>query len=127
MLSDKVHVLVKSLNACHVGLCIIREFYFLSAAYSFRAPVKISHIYRASNLTCYGMETCLPSLYRLACAFRCEGEVYYRSSFHFIDYAQGNIAASFPVNRYAAKLAEKPSKRAPEKFSLDHTVRLTSY
>ena len=117
MLSDKMHFLIKSLNACHVGFSVIREFYFLSTAYTLGPPVKISHIYRASNLTGYGMETCLPSFYRLACAFRCKGEVYDRSSFHLIDHAESYIASSLSVNWYASKFAEKPAERTPEKFA----------
>ena len=76
MFSDKVHVLIKSLNACHVGFCVIRKFYFLSAAYSLGTPVEIAHINRASHLFCYGVEACFPSFYWFSCAFRCEGEMY---------------------------------------------------
>ena len=127
MLSDKVHFLIKSLNACHVGFCVIRKFYFLSAAYSFCAPVEVSHVDRTSNLACDGVETSLPSLYRLACSFRCESKVYDRSLLHLIDNAEGYVAASLSVNRYATELAEKPSEWAPENLSLDHAVRFSSY
>ena len=72
MLSDKVHFLIKSLNACHIGFCIIRKSYFLSAADALCTPVEISHIYRTSYLACDSVETCLPSLHWLTCAFRCE-------------------------------------------------------
>ena len=109
MLSDKVHFLIKSLNACHVGFCIIRKFYFLSAAYSFCAPVEVSHIDGTSDLACDGMETCLPSLHRLACSFRCKSKVYDRCILHLVDYADGHVASPLSVNRYATELAQKPS------------------
>ena len=127
MLSDKVHLLIKSLNACHVGFCVIRKFYFLSTADAFCAPVEISHIYRTSYLTCDGMETCFPSLDWLACSFRCERQMYYWSIFHLIDHAKGHIAASLSVNRYAAELAKKPSEWTPEKFAFDHAVWLSAH
>ena len=127
MLSDQVHFLIKSLNACHIGLCVIRKFYLLSAADAFCTPVEISHVYGTSDLTCYGMESCLPSLYRLACAFRCKCQVYHRRLFHFMDDAESNVAASLPVYRYAAKLAEQPSERTPEKFTFYHAVRFSSH
>ena len=106
MLSDKVHFLIKSLNACHIGFCIICKFYFLSAADALCAPVEISHIYRTSNLACDSVEACLPSLDWLACAFRCKSKVYNRSSLHLIDYAESYVATSFSVYRDAAELAE---------------------
>ena len=109
MLSDKVHLLIKSLNACHVGFCVIRKFYFLSAADALSTPVEVSHIYRTSYLACDSVETCLPSLYRLTCAFRCKSEVYYRCLLHLTDYTEGNVASSLSVDRDTAELAEKPS------------------
>ena len=126
MLTDKVHFLIKSLNACHIGFCIICKFYFLSAADALCAPVKVSHIHRASYLACDSVESCLPSLYWLACAFWCKSKVYNRSSFHFINYAEGYVAASLSVDRYAAEFTEKPSERSPEKFALDHAVWFTT-
>ena len=127
MLSDKVHFLIKSLNASHVGLRVIRKFYFLSTAYALCTPVEVSHIYRTSYLARDSMETCLPSLCRLAGAFRSKSKVNDRCSLHFIDNAEGYAAASLSVYRYASKLAEKPSERAPEKLALDHAVRLAAY
>ena len=127
MLSDKVHFLVKSLNASHIGLCVIRKFYLLSAADALCAPVKISHVYRTSYLTGDCVETCLPSLYRLASSFRSKSEMYDRSALHFVDYAKCNIAATFSVYRNSSHLAEKPSEWSPEHFSLYHAVRLAAY
>ena len=127
MLSDKVHVLIKGLNACHVGLCVIRKFNFLSSAYALCAPVEISHVYRTSHLAGNCMEACLPALYRLACAFRSKCQMHYGSPFHLIDDAESHIAASLSVHRNASQLAQKPSERTPEKFSLDHAVRLAAH
>ena len=126
MLTDKVHFLIKSLNACHIGFCIICKFYFLSAADALCAPVKVSHIHRASYLACDSVESCLPSLYWLACAFWCQSKVYNGSFLHFVDYAEGNVATSFSVYRYTAQFAEKPSEWAPEKLTLDHAVWLAA-
>ena len=81
MLPDKVHVLIKGLNACHVGLCVIRKFNFMSSAYTLGAPVEISHIHGTSYLTGNCVEACLPALYRLACAFRSERQMHDRSLF----------------------------------------------
>ena len=127
MSSHKVHLFIKSLDACHVGLRIIRKFYFLSTAYAFCSPVEVSHIYRTSNLAGDCMESCLPSLCRLAGSFGCKSQVNDRGSFHFIDDTECYCATSFPVYRYASKLAEKPSERSPEKFTLYHAIRLASY
>ena len=127
MLSDKVHLLIKSLNAGHVGFCVIRKFYFLSVADAFGSPVELSHIYWASDLACYGVETGLPSLDRLACALWCKCKVHDRCLFHFVDYAESDIASSFSVNRNTSHLAENPSERSPEQFTLDHAVWLASY
>ena len=87
MLSDKVHLLIKSLNACHVGLCIIRKFYFLSTTDALCAPIEISHIYRTSYLACDCVEACLPSLYWLACSFWSKCKMHNRRALHFVDYA----------------------------------------
>ena len=127
MLSDKVHFLIKSLNACHIGFCIICKFYFLSAADALCAPVEISHIYRTSYLACDSVEACLPSLDWLACAFRCKSKVYNRSSLHLIDYAEGYVAASLSVDRNTAEFAQKPSEWSPEKLTFNHAVRLATY
>ena len=70
MFSGKMHLLVDLLDACHVGLRIIRKLNFISAAHTLGSPVEISEIYRASHFAGNGMESCLPTLYRLAGAFR---------------------------------------------------------
>ena len=127
MLSDKVHVLIEGLNACHVSFWVIRKFYFLSTADALCSPIEITHVYRASYLAGDCVETCLPSLDWLACAFRCKSKVYNRSSLHLIDYAEGYVAASLSVDRNSSEFAEKPSERSPEKFSLNHTVRLSAH
>ena len=127
MLSDKVHVLIKSLNACHVGLWIIRKFYFLSTTNTLCAPVKVSHIYRTSHLTGNCVEACLPSLHWLTSAFWCEGKMYDRGSLHFIDDAERYVASSLSVYRDASELTKKPSKWTPEEFALDHAVWLTAH
>ena len=126
MLSDKVHFLIESLNACHIGFCVIRKFYFLSAADALCTPVEVSHIHRTSYLACDSMETCLPSLHWLASAFRCECKVDDRRLLHLVDYAECNVAASLSVYRNTSELAEKPSEWTPEKLALDHAVRLSS-
>ena len=127
MLSDKVHFLIKSLNTCHVGLWIIRKFYFLSTAYALCSPVEVSHIYRTPHLACDCMESCLPSLCRLACAFRSKSKVNDRGSLHFIDDAEGYGATSLSVYGYTSELTEKPSERAPKKLTLYHTVWFSAY
>ena len=127
MLSDKVHVLIEGLNACHIGFCIICKFYFLSAADALCTPVKISHVYRTSYLTGDCVETCLPSLDRLAGSFRSKRKMNDRSALHFVDYAKCNIAATFSVDRNSSHLAEKPSEWSPEQFSLYHAVWLAAY
>ena len=127
VLAHEAHLFVHGLDTCHVGSRIICQLDLLSAADALCAPVKIAHIYWASNLAGDGMESCLPSLHWLACAFRCESEVYHRSSLHFIDYTDSYIAASLSVDRYAAEFAEEPSERTPEEFTFLHAVRLSAY
>ena len=127
MLSDEMHLLVKSLNACHVGFRVISELHLLATADMLGAPVEIPHIHRASYLASDGVESCLPALYRLACSFWSKREMCCRKGFHLLDHAQGYITASLSVNRYAAELAKKPSERTYEKFSLYHAVRLSAY
>ena len=127
MLSDKVHFLIESLNACHIGFCVIRQFYFLSTAYPLCTPIEISHIDWTSYLACNSMETCLPSLHWLACSLRCKSKVYDRSILHLVDYAECNVAASLSIYRNAAELAEKPAEWSPEKLTLDHAVWLAAY
>jgi hypothetical protein len=73
------------------------------------------------------METCLPSLDRLAGSFRSKCKMNDRSALHFVDYAKCNIAAALSVYRNTSKLAKEPAKRSPEHFSLDHAVRLATY
>ena len=127
MLSDKVHFLIEGLDALHVGSCIVSQLDLMSAADTLSAPVEIPHVYRASYLACDSVETCLPSLYRLACAFRCKCKMYYLARLHLLYHAEGNVAASLSVYRDASKLAQKPSKRPPEHFSFNHAVRLAAY
>ena len=109
MLSDKVHVLIKSLNAYHVCLCVIRKFYLVSAADALRAPVEISHVYRTTYLACDSVESCFPTLYRLTGSFWCKGEMDCLLCLHLLDDAQDDVTAFLPVDRNAAKLAEEPS------------------
>jgi len=127
MFSGKMHFFIKSLDACHICLRIVGKFYLLSTTHSFCSPVEISHIYRASHLAGDGVETGLPAFYWLAGSFRSKGKVYYRSVFHLVDDAQSHIAAFLSVNRNSAQFSQKPSERTPEKFTLDHTVRLATY
>ena len=127
MLSYKVHLLVESLDACHIGLCIVCKLDLLAAAYTFCSPVEISHIDRTSHFTGDCMEAGLPTLYRLACSFRSEGEVHDFLSLHFLDHAQSNVTSSLSVNWNSTELPEKPAKRADKQFSLDHAVWLTTY
>ena len=127
MFTYELHILVKSLNACHISLCVICEFHLVASADALCSPIEISHIYRTSHLACNCVETCLPSFDWLACSFRCESEMNDILALHFLDDAEGNVAAPFSVNRNASKLTEKPSERAPEHFALDHTVRFATY
>ena len=127
MLAYKVHFLVDFLDAGHVCLCIICEFYLLSAADTLCAPVEITEIYRTAEFACYCMEACLPSFYRLAGSFRCKGKVRDFLALHFLDDAEYDIAAALSVNRNSSKFAEQPSERTPEHLSFDHAVRLTTY
>ena len=105
MLSDKVHFLIQSLYACHIGFCIIRQFHLLATADTLGSPVEIAHIYRTSDFSGYSMEACLPSLYRLAGAFRREGKMHDFLCLHLFDDAEGNIASFLPVNRNASELS----------------------
>ena len=127
MFSGKMHLLVDLLDACHVGLRIIRKLNFISAAHTLGSPVEISEIYRASHFAGNGMESCLPTLYRLAGAFRSKREVYAWFLFHLLDYAQEHCGGVFPVNRNAAELSEQPAERAFEEFALYNAVRLSAY
>ena len=127
MFSDKVHLLIKSLDAYHVSLCIICQFDLVTSADAFGPPVEISHVYRTSHLACDSVETCLPSFYRFACTLRSKSEMYDIFALHLLDYAESHIAASFSVHRYTSHLSQKPSKRPYKEFSLHHAVRLTAY
>ena len=127
MFADKLHIFVECLNAGHIRLSIVCKLYLVATADTLCAPVEISHIYRTSYLTCNCVEACLPSFDCLASSFRCESEMNDILALHLLDDAEGNVAASFSVNRNASKLTEKPSERAPEHFALDHTVRFATY
>ena len=127
MLSNKMHLLIKSLDTCHVRLRVIGQLHLLTTADMLGAPVEISHVDRTSHLACNGVEACLPTLYRLACSFWSKREMCCRKGFHLLDHAQGYITASLSVNRYATELAQKPSERTYEKFTLYHAVRLSAY
>ena len=127
MLSDEVHFLVESLDACHVGLCIIGKLDLLTAAHSLGSPVEIAHIDGTSDFACYSMETGLPTLHGLACAFRCKCKMYDLLCLHLLDYAESHIASSLSVNRDSSHLAEKPSERTDEQLSLYHAVWLSAY
>lgn len=126
MFSGKMHFFIESLDACHVGFRIISKFHFMTAAHPFCAPVEISHIYGTSHLTGDSVESGLPAFYRLAGTLRCKSKMYHRGLLHLVDDAEGDIAASFPVNRDSAHLAQKPSEWAPEKLTFNHTVRLAA-
>ena len=127
MLSDQMHFLIESLDACHVSFRVVCKLDLLSATDTFGAPVEISHIDRTTDLSCYCVKSCLPSLDRLACTFRSKSQMNNLPAFHLVYYAYGYIAASLSVYRYAAKLSEKPPERAPEEFPFDHTVWFASY
>ena len=127
MFSDKVHFLIEGLDALHVGSCIISQLDLLAAADALCTPVEISHVYRTADLAGDSMESCLPSLHRLAGSFRCECKVHYLACLHLLYYAEDDIAASLSVNRNTSKLTEQPSEWAPEKLALYHTVRLTAH
>ena len=60
MFSYKMHFLVKGLDACHIGFCVICKLHLLTAAHTFGPPVEISHIHRTAHLACDGVETGLP-------------------------------------------------------------------
>ena len=127
MLSDKVHFLIQSLYACHVGFSIVCKFHFMSTADPLGSPVEIAHIYRTSYLSCDSVESCLPTLYRFARAFRGKSEMYDRCPFHLVYHAESHVTSSLSVYRDSSHLAKQPSERAPEKFSLYHAVRLSAY
>ena len=127
MLSYEMHLLVKSLNTCHVSLRIVSEFYLLTAADVLCSPVEISHIYRTSDFACYCVETCLPTLYRLACSLWSKCQMCCRESFHLLDYAESDVAASLSVHRNSTKLSQKPSERTDKHFTFYHAVRLTAH
>ena len=127
MLSDEMHLFVQGLDSGHVRLCVIGKLDLMSAADTLCSPVEVAHIYRASYLTCNCMEAGLPSLDRFSRTFRCEGQMYDLAAFHLFDDAEGYIASPLSVYRYTAKFSEEPSERTPEKFSLDHAVRLSAH
>ena len=127
MFCDKVHFLIKCLYPCHVSSCVIGKFHLLSSADALGAPVEVAHVYRAANLSCDGVESCLPTFYRLACAFWSQCQMDDLLCLHLLDYAECDIAASLSVHRDASHLAEQPSERAPEQFAFDHAVRLSAY
>ena len=126
MLADEVHFLVHCLDAYYVCSCVVCQLNLMAAADTLCAPVEITHVYRTSHLACDSMETCLPSLDRLTCTFRCECKVNDLLRLHLLDDAESDVATSFSVYRDSSHLAEKPSERAPEKLSLDHAVRLSA-
>ena len=97
MLAHEMHLLVKSLDTCHVSLRIVSEFYLLTAADVLCSPVEISHIDGASYFASYCVKTSLPSLYRLACSLWSKCKVYYLLSLHLSDDAENDIAAPFSV------------------------------
>ena len=127
MFSYELHILVKSLDACHIGLCVICEFHLVSSADALGAPIKVTHIYRASNLAGDCMEAGLPSLHSFAGALWSKCKMYDIFALHLLDYAQCYVAASLSVHRDASELSEKPSERSPEHLSLDHAVWLSAY
>ena len=127
MFSDKMHLLIEGLDALHVGSCIVSQLDLLAAADALCTPVEVSHVYWASDLAGDCVESCLPSLYRLACSLRCKCKVHYLAGLHFPDDAEDNVAASLSVNRDTSELTEKPSERTPEELSLYHAVRLATY
>ena len=127
MLAHEMHLLVKSLDTCHVSSSIISKFLFLTAADVLCSPVEISHIYRTSDFACYCVETCLPTLYRLACSFRSKCQMCCRESFHLLDDTKSYIAASLSVHWNAAKLSQKPSERTDKHFTFYHAVRLAAH
>ena len=126
MFSDKMHLLIEGLDALHVGSCIVSQLDLLAAADALCAPVEITHVYRTSDLAGDCVESCLPSLHRLTCSFRCECKVHYLAGLHLPDDAEDNVAASFSVYRDTSELTEKPSERPPEKLSFYHAVRLAA-
>ena len=127
MLADKVHLLIKSLNACHICLSIICELYLMAAAHALCTPVEISHVYRTADLTGDSVETGLPTLYRLACSLWCKCKVNDLLCLHLSDYAECYTAASLSVDRNTTHLTEKPAERTYEKIALHHAVRFSSH
>ena len=126
MLADKVHIFIHLLDACKVCLRVVGKLYFLAATDSLGLPVEVTHLDRATDFTCDGMESCLPSLHRLACTLRCQSQVDDLFAFHLPDHTQHYVAAFLSVDRDASHLAEQPAKRSPEQFAFDHAVRLAS-
>lgn len=122
MFSCKVHIFVNLLNAGHVSSCIVSELESLSSADMLGAPVKVSEIYRTSYLLCNGMETCLPSLHRLACSFGSDCKMNDIARFHLPYYAENQCGSIFPVNRKSTELTEQPSERAPEELLFYHAI-----
>ena len=127
MLSHEMHLLVKSLDTCHVSSSIISKFHFLTAADVLCSPVEISHIYRTSDFACYCVETCLPTLYRLTGSLRCKCQMYDLLGLHLLDHTKSDVAASLSVHRNATKLSQKPSERTDKHFTFYHAVRLTAH
>ena len=91
------------------------------------APVEVSHVHRTSHLACDGVESCLPALYRLAGTLRCKSKMGNGKTLHLLDHAEGHVASPLSVHRDASQLAEQPSQRTPEQFSLHHAVRLSAH
>ena len=127
MLCFEMHIFVHGLYACHVCSGVVCQLDLMTTADALCTPVEVSQVYRTSHFACNRMESCLPSLYRLASAVRCKCKVNNLLSLHLLDYAESHIASSLSVYRDASHLAKNPSKRPPEELSLHHAVRLAAY
>ena len=111
VLSLHVFFFVESLDPVGIRSRIIREFHLFTDADAFGLPVEISHVNRTADFLRDHVIACLPLLYGVACAFRCDCEMEGVDLFHFIDEAEKHCACAGPVHRDASHLAEEGSHR----------------
>ena len=114
MLPGQVHPLVDFLDSVHVRPGIVGKLDFLPAADMFCPPVEIPQIYWHPGLLGNCVESGLPSLHRLACAFGSDGQVEPVCIVHLMDDTEHEARRILPVHRESAEFSEQPSERSHE-------------
>lgn len=88
MFSHEMHLFIHFLYALHVGASIIGKFDFSSPTYMLGSPIKVSHVYWATDFASYGVETSLPTFDGFTCAFGSNGQVACLGFLHLMDGAK---------------------------------------